>query len=131
MRDIGELCHIRDRTIPLWRVATLRPSGKPMSEQSRIAQSIMEGGGAYNQHAKHQTAAASAAGRFLERAVDNLVLDQGAEPIVIADHGSSQGKNSQGAMRAAIRTLRPRLEAAHPIFVYHIDQPSNDFNSLF
>jgi hypothetical protein len=102
-----------------------------MSEQSRIAQSVMEGGGAYNQHAKHQTAAASAAGRFLERAVDNLVLDQGAEPIVIADYGSSQGKNSQGAMRAAIRTLRPRLEAAHPIFVYHIDQPSNDFNSLF
>src|SRR5580704_4096002 len=84
MRDIGELCHIRDRTIPLWRVATLRPSGKPMSEQSRIAQSVMEGGGAYNQHARHQTAAASAAGRFLERAVDNLVLDQGAEPIVIA-----------------------------------------------
>jgi hypothetical protein len=102
-----------------------------MSEQSRIAQSVMEGGGAYNQHARHQTAAASAAGRFLERAVDNLALDQGAEPIVIADYGSSQGKNSQTAMRAAIRTLRPRLKAAHPILVYHIDQPSNDFNSLF
>jgi transposase InsO family protein len=27
-----------------------------MSEQSLISQSVMEGGGAYNQHAKHQTA---------------------------------------------------------------------------
>ncbi len=102
-----------------------------MSEQIRISQSVMEGGGAYNQHARHQTAAASAAGQFLERAVSNLALDPGAEPIIIADYGSSQGKNSQAPIGAAIRTLRPRLAPAHPIFVYHVDQPSNDFNSLF
>jgi SAM dependent carboxyl methyltransferase len=104
---------------------------RPMSEQIRISQSVMEGGGAYNQHARHQTAAASAAGQFLERAVGNLSLDHGAGPIVIADYGSSQGKNSQAPMRAAIRILRPRLAPTHPIFVYHVDQPSNDFNSLF
>lgn len=102
-----------------------------MSEQSRIFQSVMEGGGAYNQHARHQTVAASVAGQFLERAVRNLALDQGAEPIVIADYGSSQGKNSQAPVAAAIRSLRPRLAPTHPIFVYHVDQPSNDFNSLF
>jgi len=102
-----------------------------MSEQSRSFQSVMEGGGAYNQHARHQTAAASAAGQFLEQAVNNLALDHGGRPIVIADYGSSQGKNSQAPIRAAIRTLRPRLGPAHPIIVYHVDQPSNDFNSLF
>jgi hypothetical protein len=102
-----------------------------MAEQNRISQSVMEGGGAYNQHARHQTAAASAAGQFLERAVRNLALDDGNEPIVIADYGSSQGKNSQAPIRAAIRCLRPRLAPARPIFVYHVDQPSNDFNSLF
>jgi hypothetical protein len=102
-----------------------------MSEQGQIAQSVMEGGGAYNQHARHQTAAASAAGQFLERAVSKLTLDHGAEPIVIADYGSSQGKNSQAPLRAAIGILRWRLAPARPIFVYHIDQPSNDFNSLF
>jgi hypothetical protein len=80
-----------------------------MSEQSRISQSVMEGGGAYNQHARHQSAAASAAGRFLERAVGDLTFDDGAEPIVIADYGSSQGKNSQAPIRAAIGSLRPRL----------------------
>jgi hypothetical protein len=102
-----------------------------MSDQGRISQSVMEGGGAYNQHARHQTEAASAAGKFLERAISDLALDHGAEPIVIADYGSSQGKNSQAPMRAAIRSLRPRLAPARPIFVYHVDQPSNDFNSLF
>jgi hypothetical protein len=66
-----------------------------MSGQSRIFQSAMEGGGAYNRHARHQTAAASVAGQFLERAVGNLALGNGAEAIVIADYGSSQGKNSQ------------------------------------
>jgi SAM dependent carboxyl methyltransferase len=102
-----------------------------MSEQSQISQSVMEGGGAYNQHARHQTAAASAAGQFLERAVSNLALDDGPEPIVVADYGSSQGKNSQAPMRAAVSSLRPRLAPARPILVYHVDQPSNDFNSLF
>jgi SAM dependent carboxyl methyltransferase len=102
-----------------------------MSEQLRISQSVMEGGGAYHRHARHQTAAASAAGQFLERAISNLALDPGAEPIVIADYGSSQGRNSQAPMSAAIRSLRPRLTPAQPIFVYHVDQPSNDFNTLF
>jgi hypothetical protein len=102
-----------------------------MSEQIQIAQSVMEGGGAYNLHARHQTAAASAAGQFLERAVSNLTLDHGAETIVIADYGSSQGRNSQAPLRSAISSLRARLVPAHPIFVYHVDQPSNDFNSLF
>jgi hypothetical protein len=102
-----------------------------MSEQNRISQSVMEGGGAYNQHARHQTAAASAAGQFLERAVRNLTIDHGVAPIVIADYGSSQGKNSQAPMRSAIESLRPRLAPTRPIFVYHVDQPSNDFNTLF
>jgi hypothetical protein len=102
-----------------------------MSEQIRISQSVMEGGGAYNQHAKHQTAAASAAAQFLERAIRNLTLDHGTAPIVIADYGSSQGKNSQAPMRSAVKSLRPRLTPTRPIVVYHVDQPSNDFNTLF
>jgi hypothetical protein len=34
-------------------------------------------------------------------------------------------------MRIAIRNLRERLAPDRPIAVFHIDQPSNDFNSLF
>jgi hypothetical protein len=40
------------------------------------------------------------------RAVRNIVLDPGDEPVVIADYGSSQGKNSLAPMRIAIRNLR-------------------------
>jgi hypothetical protein len=64
--------------------------GETSVEADYDFQSVMEAGGAYNQHARHQTAAASVAGQFLESAVSNLALDHGAEPIVIADYGSSQ-----------------------------------------
>ena len=43
----------------------------------------------------------------------------------------SQGKNSLAPMRAAIKALRTRLGPDHPIFVVHIDQAANDFNTLF
>ena len=43
----------------------------------------------------------------------------------------SQGKNSLLPMGCAIRDLRPRIGANRPICVFHVDQPSNDFNSLF
>ena len=49
---------------------------------------------------------------------------------MIADYGSSQGKNSLAPMGIAIGNLRPRLGPNRPIFVFHVDQPSNDFNTL-
>jgi hypothetical protein len=52
-------------------------------------------------------------------------------PLAIADYGSSQGKNSLGPMRIAIERVRGRVGPNRPISVFHIDQPSNDFNTLF
>ena len=34
-------------------------------------------------------------------------------------------------MSTALRALRARLGPDRPIFVFHIDQPANDFNTLF
>ena len=51
--------------------------------------------------------------------------------MVIADYGSSQGKNSLAPIDLAIRTLRPRVGPTRPIMVFHVDQATNDFNSLF
>jgi hypothetical protein len=34
-------------------------------------------------------------------------------------------------IRVAIRDLRKRIGPSRPVLVFHIDQPSNDFNSLF
>jgi hypothetical protein len=91
----------------------------------------MEGSGAYNKYAKLPAGGAALALPLLEKAARSVALDASEQPVVIADYGSSQGKNSIVPMRVAINALRERAGPNRPIFVFHIDQPSNDFNSLF
>jgi hypothetical protein len=102
-----------------------------MSEQTKPSHGVMEGKGAYNKHAKLPAGGAALAMPLLEKALRAVRIDAGDGPLVIADYGSSQGKNSLAPMRLAIEALRSRAQAKRPILVYHIDQPSNDFNSLF
>ncbi len=92
---------------------------------------VMEGEGAYNRHARFQAGGIALALPLLEKAVRNIELDGGDQPVVIADYGSSQGKNSLAPVRIAIRGLRRLVSANRPIFVFHVDQAANDFNSLF
>ena len=93
---------------------------------------VMEGKGAYNRYAKLQAGGIGLALPFLEKAAHALELGGPAgEALVIADYGSSQGKNSLAPMQTAIEALRSRPGPEHPIFVFHVDQPSNDFNTLF
>ena len=91
----------------------------------------MEGMGAYNKHAGLPAGGATFALPLLETAVRNADLDTGDRPVVIADYGSSQGKNSMVPLRVAIRALRHRLGPHRSIAVFHVDQPSNDFKTLF
>ena len=92
---------------------------------------VMEGGGSYNLHARVPAGGASLALPLLEEAVRSAALHGGDQPVVIADYGSSQGKNSLAPMRAVIKALRARLGPDRPILVTHIDQAANDFNTLF
>jgi hypothetical protein len=96
-----------------------------------LAHGVMEGDGAYNMHARIPAGGANLALPLLEQAARNITLDADDQPIVIADYGSSPGKNSLAPMRAAIRALRARLGSDRAISVVHIDQPANDFNTLF
>jgi hypothetical protein len=91
----------------------------------------MEGRGAYDRHAELPARGGAFALPHFERAVRALPLDTGDQPIVIADYGSSQGKNSLAPMRIAIEALRTRRGPDRPIVVYHVDLPANDFNALF
>jgi len=102
-----------------------------MSDDTRLSHGVMEGKGAYNRYAKLPAGGATLAIPLLEKAVRNTHLNSADQPAVIADYGSSQGKNSLAPLRAAINIMRSRLGPDRPIFTYHIDQPSNDFNSLF
>ena len=102
-----------------------------MSDHSKSPHGVMEGKGAYNAHAELPADGAALALPLLEKAIQKVRLNSGDEPIVVADYGSSQGKNSMTPMRTAIQGLRKRIGPHRPISVFHIDQPSNDFNSLF
>ena len=102
-----------------------------MASQATAIHGVMEGGGSYNRHAKIPAGGGVLALPFLEQAVKKLTLESGERPVVVADYGSSQGKNSLAPMRAAIKALRARVGPERPISVVHIDQPANDFNTLF
>ena len=91
----------------------------------------MEGKGAYNRNARLPAGGGALALPLLEKAVRNVALGSEEQPVVIADYGSSQGKNSLLPMQVAIKGLRGRLGPDRPISVVHVDQPSNDFNTLF
>jgi hypothetical protein len=105
--------------------------GAEMENESRSSHGVMEGGGAYNLHAIVPAGGGNLALPHLERAVRDITVDGGNQPVVIADYGSSQGRNSLAPMRAAIGTLRTLLGPDRPILVVHVDQAANDFNTLF
>jgi len=102
-----------------------------MANQETPSHGVMEGKGAYNKYAKLPAGGAALALPLWEKAVRRAEVNADDQPVVIADYGSSQGKNSMVPMQVAIRNLRQRLGPNRPISVFHIDQPSNDFNSLF
>jgi hypothetical protein len=102
-----------------------------MSHQLTSAHGVMEGKGAYNKHALIPADGSALALPVLAKAVRNMTLDRGNQPIVIADYGSSQGKNSLAPMQLGIKAVRSQLGPDRPIFVFHVDLPANDFNTLF
>jgi SAM dependent carboxyl methyltransferase len=104
---------------------------KEMATPTVSTHGVMEGSGSYNLHAKVPAGGGSLAQPYLEESASSCALSTGADPIVIADYGSSQGKNSLAPMRAAIRSLRTRVGSERPITVVHVDQHGNDFNTLF
>ena len=102
-----------------------------MSATIASTHGVMEGGGSYNLHARIPAGGGNLALPYLEEAAQSVTLVPGSDPIVIADYGSSQGKNSLAPMRAVIRCLRARVGSERPITVVHVDQHANDFNTLF
>jgi len=91
------------------------------------AYGLMQGRGFYNRHGWMQAAGITAALPALARAAAAVPVEP---PLVVADYGSSQGRNSLGPMQVAIEGLRARAPGV-PVAVVHVDQPGNDFASLF
>jgi hypothetical protein len=74
-----------------------------------MSHGIMEGKGAYNKHARLPAGGAALALPLLEKAVQSMQLDTSEQPVVVADYGSSQGKNSMIPIQIAIQGLRRRV----------------------
>ena len=102
-----------------------------MTLETARSATVMEGGGAYNRNSSLQSAYVGSALDFLTSCAERVPLDNYGAPLVIADYGSSQGRNSMAPIAAAIQVLRGRIGHARPIAVVHNDQPKNDFTSLF
>lgn len=102
-----------------------------MTSAAARSHGVMEADGSYNLHAKIPAGGGTLALPYLEQAAKNIAVEDGDQPVVIADYGSSQGKNSLAPMRTAIKVLRTRVGPDRPILVVHIDQAANDFNTLF
>ena len=98
--------------------------------QSQASLAAMEGRGAYNRHARLQADGVGMALPLLEQAARAVQPPAGEGPLLIADYGSSQGRNSLRPMGAAITVLRERAPE-RPICVSHTDLPGNDFGALF
>jgi hypothetical protein len=73
-----------------------------MSAATITTHGVIEAGGSYNLHAKIPAGGGNLALPYLEKTARSCTLRSGSDPIVIADYGSSQGRNSLAPMRAAI-----------------------------
>lgn len=91
----------------------------------------MEGHGGYNRSSSVQAAGSSPALPLFKQAAVAVPLWSSSEAIVIADYGSSEGRNSLAPLTAAISVLRGRIGPERAISVVHTDLPGNDFSALF
>jgi hypothetical protein len=89
---------------------------------------VMHGAGFYNRHSVQQEEAAAAAVAMFQRAARGATPTPGAIPIMIADFGASQGRNSMHPIAAALDALDVQ---GRSVLVVHTDLPDNDFASLF
>lgn len=100
-----------------------------MASDAIPTRTAMEGAGFYNKHSSVQAAGFARMLSLLEQAAAEVPI--GEEMLIVADYGSSQGRNSMTPIRVAIEAVRSRTDPAKPVFVFHTDLPSNDFGSLF
>ena len=103
-----------------------------MTTNAALASQAMEGRGFYNRNSDLQAAGIELLMPLLDRTLDAVSVGGPADgPLVVADYGSSQGRNSMHPVGVAIDRLRARFGADRLVEVIHTDLPSNDFASLF
>lgn len=90
----------------------------------------MKLGGFYDRNSAQQHGTMQAVIGWLTEAIGTMMLPDEAQPIVAADFGCSEGRNSIITMGYVLEALRNRRRE-QPVCVIHCDLPSNNFNQLF
>ncbi|MEJ6011067.1 hypothetical protein [Novosphingobium aquae] len=101
-----------------------------MAKDAHPPPAAMQGDGYYNRNSRLQAANLTSALPLLLDAV-GLRHPQERTVITIADYGASQGRNSMVPLAAAVDALRTSGHRTSAIEIYHVDLPTNDFNTLF
>lgn len=104
-------------------------SSAPPKAEALARPAPMQGGAFYNERSRLQAGGGAHGLPALAQAFEDMPLD--GQPLVIADYGSAQGRNSFVPVGAAIGEIRARRGADVSISVVHTDQPDNDFAALF
>ncbi len=100
-----------------------------MTDTHEAEPPVMEGGGFYNRNSGLQAAGIARLLPLWEAACRTVAIGGGS--LLVADYGSSQGRNSMVPVGMAVAGLRRRAGPDVPIEVVHTDLPTNDFASLF
>jgi hypothetical protein len=95
-----------------------------------MTETVMRGHGYYNTHSELQARTAAASDAVLEDALRAVAIPASG-PILIADFGCSQGRNSLRPIHRALTVIEARAGTGREFMVVHVDQPGNDFASLF
>ena len=96
----------------------------------------MEGGGIYNKFSAFQLKTFEESKEFLLSNINNQLKINKNKPIIIADLGCSQGKNSIIMMDFLLRSILNKPEVTSDttnqleFLVYYEDQPINDWLTL-
>jgi len=92
----------------------------------------MKSDGFYNRNSQWQYQAALPVLPLLFQAASSIASSSASSTLYVADLGCSQGANSQEPVAKIIEGILSQLkEDKCEIAVCHVDQPFNDFNSLF
>ncbi len=87
----------------------------------------------YNENSHPQMVSVNSTIKYIHEAINVLDVKDLSLPYIIADFGSSLGRNSQYIMKIIIQYLKQvnKIKDENYILVIHNDLPTNDWQTLF
>jgi hypothetical protein len=87
--------------------------------------------GSYNTNSSFQLSLIKSSIPFVKESIEKLDINNSSFPLILADFGSSHGKNSVYIMKLIIDILNEINEINRSYLIIHNDLPTNDWTSLF